>query len=99
MSAPIIRFIVTTVSSECDANGNTYHFARVRSTITGKTFTYESGAPSNAPYEVMRATGLAFDALDVHTEALPRKAWKRAATSVEYFSAASIVSLIRDLEK
>ena len=45
----MIRFIVETVSSKTDINGNRYHFATVTSTKTGKTLNLASvGGDSNA---------------------------------------------------
>ena len=45
----MIRFIVQTVSSLTDVNGNRYHFATITSTKTGKSLNLSSvGGDSNA---------------------------------------------------
>jgi hypothetical protein len=45
----MIRFIVKTVSSRTDVNGNRYHFATITSTKTGKYINLDSvGGDSNA---------------------------------------------------
>lgn len=95
---PAIRFIVTTLSSSCDTNGNTYHFARVRSTLTGKQIAFDSGSRSNAQGYVMRATGCSVDAVHSEEIELPKKQWQRAAKGVQWFTEAKLADMIRDLE-
>lgn len=70
---PAIRFIVHTVTSERDSNGNTYHFATVRSTITGKTLNVVGvGGSSNVPGRVMKVAG-DWDCLDCSDTILPKR--------------------------
>ena len=44
----MIKYIVHTISSYNDYYGNTYHFARITSTKTGKTLVVDVGSESNA---------------------------------------------------
>lgn len=53
---PVIRFIVDTYTSEADRHGNCYHWARVTSTLTGRSIALSDvGGEQNAAYDVKRA--------------------------------------------
>lgn len=75
---PHIRFIVETVTSERDRNGNCYHFARVTSTVTGKTLCIaEVGGTTNARWIVTRSVSNDGH-YPVHTveTTLPKRQWQ-----------------------
>ena len=51
----MIKYIVHTISSFNDYYGNTYHFARITSTKTGKSLVIDSvGGPNNAAHLLLR---------------------------------------------
>lgn len=57
----MIKYIVETVSSLTDTNGNRYHFATVTSVRTGNMLVIDSvGGDSNAGYLVRKLLGLDF---------------------------------------
>ena len=58
---PQIRFIIHTVSSARDRNGNCYHFSRVTSTITGRSMVMHSDEVKNVPSRVMKCMKLSWD--------------------------------------
>ena len=60
----MIRFIVETISSKTDLNGNRYHIATVTSTKTGKYLYLDSvGGDSNAPGLIKRLADLDWEEL------------------------------------
>jgi hypothetical protein len=62
----MIRFIVETVSSATDTNGNRYHFATVTSTKTGRYLYLDSvGGDSNA-HSLIKST-LELDWEEIHS--------------------------------
>lgn len=57
MSPPKIRFIIETVSSAPDVNGNTYHRSCITSTMTGKSIVFEADGRRNAFLTMYHITG------------------------------------------
>ena len=54
----MIRFLIHTVSSLTDINGNRYHFATITSTVTGKILRIKQvGGESNARALLRKHTG------------------------------------------
>ena len=49
-----IKWIVKTTSSYSDLNGNTYHFAQITRTSTGKTLAVETNGAENAAHLMTR---------------------------------------------
>jgi hypothetical protein len=72
-----IRFIVETVSSARDKCGNRYHFARVTSTLTGRSLSYETGGVRNAAGDLYRVAG-SYDALYCSELEIPKREWQHA---------------------
>lgn len=76
---PKIRFIVDTVSSARDVNGNRYHFADITSVRSGRRLRVLVDGASNARVAVKRA--LALDWSEIHsTESeIPKRQWQEAS--------------------
>ena len=75
----MIRFIIKTVSSETDVNGNRYHFATVTSTKTGNILNLDSvGGDENAPHLVRRLLDLDWDEVWAVQFHLPKRQWQRS---------------------
>lgn len=81
---PKIRFIVETVSSSRDANGNRYHFARVTSTITGCSISFETGGERNAA-SMVKAVGDTWDSIYATECEIPKRQWQAARKGVQLF--------------
>lgn len=73
----MIRFIVDTVSSEFDRNGNRSHFARITSTKTGRGVCLESDGVNNAVH-VLRKAGIEWAEIHATDCTIPRKDWREA---------------------
>lgn len=81
---PAIRFIVITHTSASDGNGNRYHFARVTSTATGKSLTFESGGEENAQHMVGRAIGdHCYPSIYALGRTIPKKQWRGMVRDAE----------------
>jgi hypothetical protein len=80
---PKIRFIVETVTSAPDASGNSYHFARITSTATGKYLRLETGGVNNA---LSFVNGIC-DGEQIYCAnlTLPKKQWSAQARRVDRY--------------
>lgn len=95
----MIRFILETVSSKIDRNGNRYHFVIVTSTKTGNSFKSDIGGQSNARGKIRSLLGLGWeDFLSIESE-IPIREWNRAAKDFDYFEHELTKKAFLDLEK
>ena len=75
----MIRYIVETISSKTDRNGNRYHFARVTSTLSGNSLVIDHvGDESNAASLVRRLTGADWSEVHRTESTLGLRDWSRA---------------------
>lgn len=70
-----IRFVIQTMVSASDINGNRYRFARITATETGRSMTIDDvGGDENAPLMVMRALDAGYGSvLSIVQDGIPRK--------------------------
>lgn len=72
-----IRFLVHTVSSKTDINGNRYHYAVITSTETGRTLCVKNlGGDSNGRHLVRRALDT-WEGIHNEETSLPIREWQR----------------------
>jgi hypothetical protein len=73
-----IRFVVQTMVSAPDINGNRSRFARITSTATGRSMVIDDvGGDENAPHMVMRAMDCGYDAvMSIVQDHIPRKLFR-----------------------
>lgn len=76
---PKIRFIVETITSERDRNGNCYHFARITSTLTGRSLSVQVGGNGNAR-ALVKAVGDTWDSLHSVEITIPKRQWQQHAS-------------------
>lgn len=81
----MIRYIVETITSERDVNGNCYCFAVVTSTKTKARILFNTGGKSNAIHDVMRLLDLTWkDVYEVQVT-LPKRRWREYAKAVTLY--------------
>ena len=74
----MIKYIIDTISSLRDVNGNCYHFARITSTKTGHSLVIDSvGGDSNAPALVRRLLDLDFSQIHNTNTYEAKRDWQR----------------------
>ncbi len=74
----MIKYIIDTVSSLRDVNGNCYHFARITSTKTGNSLVIDSvGGESNAPSLVRSKLDLDFSEIHYTNTWESKRDWQR----------------------
>ncbi len=74
----MIKYIIDTVSSLRDINGNCYHFARITSTKTGHSLVIDSvGGDNNANYLVMRLLKLDYSQIHYTNTWEAKRDWQR----------------------
>lgn len=96
---PAIRFIVETVSSETDRNGNRYHWARITSTITGRSIRFHSNGQGNALHLLRRVIGLyTFPTVSGIEMTLPKRQWQRTCNGIVLYEHQVTAQMITDLE-
>lgn len=77
----MIKYIVHTVSSETDTNGNRYHFARITSTKTGNSLVIDGvGGDANARILVKSALGLDFEEVHAINSTERKRDWQRMSS-------------------
>lgn len=82
---PAIRFIVETISSERDRSGNCYHWSRITSTLTGKSFRFHADGRGNAATLVHKMTGCEYDAIRFISINLPKRQWKHSQDRIKLY--------------
>lgn len=95
---PKIRFILVVWTSARDANGNTYTYATVRSTLTGRALKFHAHSASNARVEIREASGLDWDAIAlIEVDNIPKRQWSVGAKGATYDTPTS--ETLAELEK
>ncbi len=74
----MIKYIIETISSLRDRNGNCYHFARITSTKTGNSLTVDVASASNASGMVRRLLNLPWNAVHCVERWESIRDWQRA---------------------
>lgn len=69
----MIKYIVHTVSSKKDGNGNTYHYCHIVPTDTSlKSFTFVADGPTNGASMLRKELGLSWsDVYDAYSSDMP----------------------------
>ena len=74
----MIKYIVHTTSAYSDLNGNTYHFAKITSTKTGKSLVVNSvGSPGNATHFLFRRNGNTKPLVSDWSEVYAVQSWEK----------------------
>tara|TARA_R110002167_G_scaffold308796_1_gene513604 strand:- start:675 stop:1061 length:387 start_codon:yes stop_codon:yes gene_type:complete len=72
-----IKWIVKTTSSYSDLNGNTYHFAQITRTSTGKTLAVETNGAENAAHLMTRRNDDGTKPVAQHNELYTVAVWEK----------------------
>ena len=76
----MIKYIIDTVSSLRDVNGNCYHFARITSTKTGNSLVIDQvGGESNIRALVMKKLNLDFSQIHYTNSWEGKRDWQRVS--------------------
>lgn len=90
----MIRFIVDTVGSHTDVNGNRYFYASIRSTKTGQSIVITANGQDNVPQLIKRLFGLDWSEIHSTYTEIPIREWERRTKNKHDFC-----FLEQDLEK
>lgn len=101
---PAIRFLVDTVSSARDINGNRYHWARITSTVTGRSLAIlETSATNPETYANRACALLGVDSWPAvhssHTEDVPKREWAHGRPADGVYDHLVTPQMIVDLEQ
>ena len=83
MEEAVIKFIIETVTSSRDVNGNCYHVAAVTRTDTRECFRTDVGGEQNALFHARRA-GLEYNEVYNVQCVIPKKQFKWISKDVKY---------------
>lgn len=105
-AVPAVRFIVHTVTSKPDSSGNRYHWARITSTITGRTMMIRDvGGENNTRIDVQRAlqsigAHCTYPSVIDYSAEIPIRQWEGALRNAETVFGPDLTSdMILDLER
>lgn len=103
VTTPKIRFLVHTVTSAPDSNGNRYHWARITSTVTGRSLVMLDTTASNGRIMARRGCellGLGGWCPEVHeTDAtIPKRQWSASVPKEGVYDHLVTAQMIADLE-
>lgn len=105
VKTPAIRFLVHTVTSALDGNGNRYHWARVISTMSGRSLVILDTTESNGRImarrgcELLGLNGWCPEVYDTHADRLPMRHWKASVPKEGVYDHLVTAQMIADLEQ
>ena len=91
------QFIIETITSKRDINGNCYHFAIITSTLTGRQLMTQVNGDSNATAMVKRLLDLDWSDIHYSGHVLPIREWGHRRKNVDLYEHNVTAEMLNEL--